>query len=191
MSIRYSYLGDLQALLVPPAASGLNPFVLFSQVGQPALTFGSPLSLSADPSGNDPGTYTFNDHTTGDIWLGFDKSTGNADYSSLAANLPPDSYRTTVPGPWDITTNPRAGQFTSLAADSEFIGLLPSKANGTWILEVRSGSSSEPPTGEVTGAHLDITTVPEPADYWLLSIATTIFGFSRLLAGARIPRPQT
>jgi hypothetical protein len=163
MTIRYAYLGDLQALLIPP--SGTGGFVLFGSVGQPALIYGSPLSLSEDLSnGNNPGTYTFSDHATGDTWVGF-----STNYQDVGNNLPEGSYRTSVPGPFDATTNPTAGQFTSFAANSGFIGLSAAEATGTWTLEIRSGSMNETP-GEVTAAELGIfTAVPEPRDYALVA----------------------
>jgi hypothetical protein len=184
MTMRYAYLGDLDVTLIPPTGSGANPFVLFSQVGQPALTFGSPLTVSSDTSGNNTGTYTFNDHATGDIWIGFDKATGNSDYSSLS-NLPDTtSYRTTVSGPWDATTNPNAGQFTSFAHDSGFVGLSPTQADGLWTLQIRIGATGENP-GIVTDATLDITAVPEPSRSAVLA-GLGLTGFTLLrLAGKR------
>ena len=91
VTLRHSYVGDLEAVLVPPSGSEGSPFVLFSRVGQPegVNVSGSSALLSVDPNGNEPGTYTFSDHASGNLWssAGFDLQTGTADFESVA-NIP-------------------------------------------------------------------------------------------------------
>jgi PEP-CTERM motif len=185
ITMRHGFSGDLETVLIPPASSGANPFVIFSRPAQSAVdgSAGSPAQFSADPAGNTPGTYTFSDSASGNLWsaAGFDTSTGAADFSQVA-NLPPGAYRTSVAGPWDAVGNPNggnhnAGQFTSFLLDSGFVGLTPQQASGTWILQFRDGLLED--TGVVTDAGLTITTVPEPSAVLLMGLAGTLLGTFR------------
>jgi len=171
-TMTHGWVGDLEVSLIPP--SGGNGFILFSRVGQSAATGdfkGSDALLSSDLDGNVAGTYTFNDHASGNFWAaaGFTTSTGDANFIGIG-NIPPGSYRTSVPGPWDLPGNPNggdstAGQLTSFAGNSGFIGSDP---NGAWTLRFRDGDG-DGTVGFVYSATLDITPVPEPSAYALLT----------------------
>ncbi len=177
ITIGHSFAGDLEAVLIPPASSGASPFVIFSRVAQQVnfpfpgeSTPGSPGSFGPN-FGSTPTTYIFRDSASGNLWAasGFDTTTGIATFAD-SFDIAAGSYRTSVAGPWDVAGNPNggdhnAGQLTSFATDSGFVGLTPTQANGTWTLRFRDGNLFD--TGIVTAAEL--TVVPEPLHYALLT----------------------
>lgn len=175
MSLRHTWGADLEVFLIPPEGSGASPFLIFSRVGQQMNSEppsgGYEFVFSDGSVDYNPGTYTFRDSASGDLWAaaGFDTSTGTV---GEVFNVEPGSYRTSVAGPWDLAGNPNggnenAGQFTSFAVDSGFIGLSPEQAEGTWTLRFRDGALID--QGEVTAAQLSFALVPEPAEYAVLA----------------------
>ena len=109
--------------------------------------------------------------------------------SSGFAPIQPGNYKTSVAGPWDSDGthggNVNAGQFTSFASNSGFVGLTAAQANGTWTLRFRDGDS-DGETGAVTDASLTITPVPEPSQYALVAgLALLSFAGYRRLARAK------
>lgn len=184
ITMNHSYAGDLDVQLFGPGGNpgdpGAQGFVIFSRLGQQADqasldAYGSTWRLGAYHYSNSElildssATYVFNDSASGNLWstVGFNTSTGEG-FVGEAANIPAGGYRTSVSGPWDAAGNPKggnhnAGQFTSFATDSGFVGLAPAQANGTWTLRIRDGGIND--VGDVSAASLTITAVPEPAHY--------------------------
>ena len=199
ITLNHHFAGDLDVALIPP--SGGDGFVIFSRVGQvpnalsggqQLVPFGSSLTFGdySDLAHIMPSTFVFSDGATGNLWsaAGFDTETGVGNYTGLF-EVPAGSYRTSVAGPWDQSGNPNggnhsAGQFTSFAADSGFIGMNPNQANGTWTLRIRDGASSD--VGAITDAALTITPVPEPARYtFLAGLGLIIFAGYRRFSQAK------
>ena len=195
ITLYHPYVGDLEAVLIPPTGSGASSFVIFSGIGQQVNlgdpTLGSPGTFGAFPPLSSPEayTYTFSDSASGNLWAaaGFDTTSGNSNFENIF-DLPAGSYRTSVAGPWDEVGNPNggnhnAGQLTSFALDTGFVGLTSSQANGTWTLRLRDGSQFD--VGTVTAATMTLVPVPEPSKYAIAAgIGLLVFaGYRRYSAG--------
>lgn len=133
LTMTHTYVGDLDVVLRSPNGTA---FTIFSRVG--AANAGS-----LGDSSNLNGLYTFTDTATGNFWAASAAVNNNR---TIAAG----SYRTSAAGPG-------AGGTTSF--DAAFSSLTAAEANGTWTLTFRDGANVD--TGTVSGATLQISTVPE------------------------------
>lgn len=137
ITMTHTYIGDLDVVLAPPGVTPGNPgsFVIFSRAG----------AVNAGDSGygsNLGGTYVFENASANNLWTA----------AASNANVPAQSYRTSVAGP---TTDPAANTNFTAA----FSALTPAQLNGTWTLRIRDGWSGD--TGAVTAAALTLT-IPVP-----------------------------
>jgi len=112
---------------------------------------------------NNAGTYNFKDSASGNIWMGFDISTGAA---RLYVPSPKTCRRVIIGPPYlglgTVTRTRMLGSSPVFANNSGFYRDDSLPGERTWALQFRIGATGENP-GEVTGATLGITEVPEPS----------------------------